>query len=122
MKSHFFGALTCATFALTFMAYLAEEHTHPSKDQVVGTINNQVVRADKAIAVGSTNCPWCDKLKEETIAPLQKEGYDVSYIDYRQWNGPKPSLFPTIYFMNGDKIVRTKVGFATKEQVKRGLK
>lgn len=122
MKSHIFGALTCATFALTFMAYLAEEYSHPSKIPAISTVDNQVVRADRAVAVGSTNCPWCDKLKEETIYPLQKEGFNVAYVDHRDWSGPKPSLYPTIYFMNGNDIVRTKVGFATKEQVKRGLK
>jgi thiol-disulfide isomerase/thioredoxin len=97
----------------------------PSNDnqQVAGAATNQSYFAEdaKVAYYYSDFCHWCQKEKDEVLAPLGNEGYKVKSMNI----GEKPELAtqanvtgtPTFIASNGDRLV----GFQTKDVLKKWL-
>ena len=80
-------------------------------------------QATSLAAVGWKGCPWCEKFKTETLPDLVAEGYDVRYVDLKDWKGPKVTTGPTLFFfVDRDKIVKVHRGYLTADQVKEYLR
>jgi hypothetical protein len=140
MKSRIFGVLTCVTFTLTSAAYLSfgnsnietenptsvplHRSTFGSDQAETGIFrwNQKKTTATSLSAVGWKGCKWCDKLKKEVLPVLVKQGYDVRYVDIKDWKGPKVKAGPTLFYIDGKKkIVKIEKGYKTVEHIKKTL-
>ncbi len=138
MKSTLFGGLCLASLIVTASTYcVGFEPVHNPKNPTNVTNHSEDVGKDKSYdlrgikeavsmaAVGFKGCHWCEVLKEETIEPLQEEGYDVKYVDKADWDGDKPRRFPTLFYFDGNGKVLpklTQTGFKTIQEVKEHLR
>lgn len=145
MTSRFYGVACCVTICVTCLAYSSvfqavarETSTRRPVDHQVAqldwprtetgteeTLQVALAKAEKGTslaAVGWEGCPWCEKLKEETLPDLVAQGYDVRYVDISDWKGPKVKTGPTLFFFaDKNRLVHTHKGFMTVEQVKEHL-
>lgn len=137
MKSNLFGGLCLASIIVTITTHcVGFEPVHNPKNPTNVTNHREDVEqslydlrgtkeATSLQAVGFKGCHWCDVLKHDTLEPLEKEGYDVKYVDKSQWTGPKPSRYPTLYYFDGNgKLLPklTQTGFQSVEKVKEHLR
>jgi thioredoxin-related protein len=119
------------------MAYLAGQGVVlETKDPTSSTLDHQATgpyqgpqlrgqnqeKATQMATVTSPGCEPCRRMKSITIPSLQLQGYNVTSIDYREWEGPKVSLTPTLFYMDAEgNIIYKEVGFRTPRQVKKYL-
>ena len=137
MKSRIFGVLTCVTFLATSTAYLSLGNAHGETENPASVTvhsplaeshqtgifrwNKKETKATSLSAVGWKGCSWCKKLKETTLPTLVKQGYDVRYVDLKDWKGPKVTAGPTLFYFDGKKIVKIEKGYRTADEVKKYL-
>ena len=118
------------------MAYLAGQGVVlETKDSTSSTLDHQAIgphqatlrsqnqeKATQMVAVTSEGCDPCRRLKAITIPALQLQGYNVTSIDYHEWEGPKVTSVPTLFYMDAEgNIIYKEVGFRTPRQVKKYL-
>jgi len=131
MMTKIFGGLCCVSFALTSVAHLAEQSPDverkvaASSTVYCGLAQQDQPKAISLIAVTSKTCGPCKKLKAETLPVLAKEGYNVQWISFRNWDGPSVDRVPTLFYMDSnERIINslTEVGFRTPAQIKKKLR
>jgi thioredoxin-related protein len=134
-----FGGLCIVSFFISSVACLSCQRSKlEAKDSKSSPVHSKVVEHDQAlkgqrgyeekayrlVAVTSKTCDPCRRLKEETLPVLQKEGYRVSHVNFRIWNGPEVSMVPTLFYFDADnKLITemTEIGFRTPGQIKKKL-
>lgn len=128
MKSRIFGVLTIVAFIVTSSAYISfgQSDTEPENTAVLSS-DSFSAESDKAKAtsmrvVGKKGCGPCYKIKKEVLPGLVKEGYDVKYVDHKDWKGPGISVVPTLFYFDGSEVVKVQVGYKTAKEIKRYLK
>lgn len=145
MTSRFYGVACCVTICVTCLAYSPVVKHLAVETAKRSTVDHQVAQLDwprtqadaegtfqvalakeekgtSLAAVGWEGCPWCEKLKEETLPDLVAQGYDVRYVDISDWKGPKVKTGPTLFFYaDKNRLVHTHKGFMTVDQVKEYL-
>jgi hypothetical protein len=143
MKATIYGGLCFVTFSITCLAYL------PIQDAIAGPespairpIHNQTVephqtkgriffawpwvrKTEEAVAlavVGMEGCDPCKRMKKEVIPVLLDEGYRVGYTNYKEWEGPKIKVAPTLFYLSATgKVLRREEGFQDVAHIKRYL-
>lgn len=126
-KSYLFGGLCCVVVVATTWAHfaigsqLAKEIITSGTSYRLFARQNQTVKADSLKVVGWATCPFCVLIKTTTIPALVAQGYDVKYVELRDWKGPKVTVGPTLFYYANGKVVKTETGLKTASHVKQYL-
>lgn len=127
------GVLACACFLGSFVSNLAEQpsiirqdtvHNQLDYTQIFKPINllRSSHKADRLVVVRQHGCDPCDRFEREVASRLKKAEYDVTIIDFSEYDGDIViEGVPYLIYMKGDKVVQTHEGFQNYLQVTKVL-
>ena len=80
-------------------------------------------KANQLVVYSASWCAACQRLNP-VIESLKQDGYKVVYLsvdkDADKIRYPYRAI-PTIYFLNGDDVIKKEVGYRSKQQIQKTL-